>query len=183
MNNNAQIAARLRGAREAAVLSVDETARALQLSSATYADYEAGRQDIPMGLLPGLARLFGMEASALLTGGDAHARVFSITRKGKGAVVERRQAYHYEHLAPGFLRPAMEPFVVTVAPTPGATFQLNSHAGQEFDLVLQGRLELRIDGQTLVLDPGDSIYFDATRPHGMRALDGTTVKFLAIVTA
>jgi hypothetical protein len=33
----------------------------------------------------------------------------------------------------------------------------------------------------LVLFEGDSIYFDATKPHGMKALNGKEVKFLAII--
>jgi DNA-binding protein len=53
--------------------------------------------------------------------------------------------------------------------------------GQEFDMVWEGRLELTIGGKKLILEPGDSIYFDANQPHGMRALDGKAVRFLAII--
>ena len=34
---------------------------------------------------------------------------------------------------------------------------------------------------SFVLNPGDSIYFNATQPHCMRALDNAPVKFLAII--
>ena len=182
-NTRAEIAQRLQGARDAAGLSIEATAQALNLEPDRYAAFESGAGDLPMGLLPELARLFGAEASAILTGGDAHARVFSITRKGHGAVVARQKAYHYENLAAGFSRPGMEPFMVTVDPKPDEAFHLNSHAGQEFDLVVHGRLALMIDGHTVELDPGDSIYFDASRPHGMRALDGKPAKFLAVIAA
>ena len=30
---------------------------------------------------------------------------------------------------------------------------------------------LQIDGKDIILNEGDSIYFDASRPHGMKALD------------
>jgi mannose-6-phosphate isomerase-like protein (cupin superfamily) len=181
-NNRTEIAQRLRGARDAAGISAAETARALNLTASLYEAYESGDRDIPMGALPQFAALFGMDAAAILTGGDSHAKAFSVTRKGKGAIVERQKAYHYENLASGFSRARMEPYIVTVVPRPGESFHLNSHAGQEFNRVMHGQLELMIDGKTLVLKAGDSIYFDSSLPHGMRAMNDKPVKFLAIIT-
>jgi quercetin dioxygenase-like cupin family protein len=40
---------------------------------------------------------------------------------------------------------------------------------------------LRIGDKDLVLSTGDSIYFDSSVPHGMKALDGEAVQFLAII--
>ena len=75
----------------------------------------------------------------------------------------------------------MEPFIVTVA-VPQET-HLNAHPGQEFNYVLSGRLRLTIRENTLLLEPGDSIYFNATVPHGMRADGSEPVTFLAMITA
>jgi quercetin dioxygenase-like cupin family protein len=58
---------------------------------------------------------------------------------------------------------------------------LNTHSGQEFNLVLEGALQLRIAGNDIVLNEGDSIYFDATKPHGMKALNGNNARFLAVI--
>ena len=41
--------------------------------------------------------------------------------------------------------------------------------------------EIVIDGKELVLEQGDSIYFDATKKHGMQALNNSNAKFLAII--
>ena len=57
----------------------------------------------------------------------------------------------------------------------------NSHDGQEFNIVIEGSLELTIGKKVLVLNEGDSIYFDASQPHCMRALDGKPVRFLAVI--
>ena len=74
-----------------------------------------------------------------------------------------------------------DPFMVTVEPSaPEAPFTLNTHPGQEFNLVLEGSMHLRIGEKELVLNEGDSIIFDSTRPHGMKAID-RQVKFLAII--
>ena len=40
---------------------------------------------------------------------------------------------------------------------------------------------LCVGGKELILEAGDSIYFDSALPHGMKALDGKPVRFLAII--
>ena len=180
-DNRREIAARLRGAREASGLAIEAAAEALKLEAPAYAAFESGARDLPMGLLPQIAALFGVESSAILTGGDTHARVFSVTRRGKGAVVARRQAYHYENLAAGFTGPRMEPFLVTVDPKPGEPFHLNTHAGQEFNYLLEGAMRVKVQDNEVELAVGDSVIFDATKPDGMKAVGGPA-KFIAIIT-
>ena len=38
-----------------------------------------------------------------------------------------------------------------------------------------------VDGKEIILNQGDSIYFNSKLPHGMKALDGKTVRFLAVI--
>ena len=77
----------------------------------------------------------------------------------------------------------MAPFMVTVEPAEEKKpLTLNTHEGQEFNFVIEGTLEITVAGKTNVLNPGDSIMFDAKRPHGLRALDGKKVKLLAIIS-
>ena len=45
----------------------------------------------------------------------------------------------------------------------------------------KGIMLLGINGKELILNPGDSLYFDSSIPHGMMALDDKTVKFLAVI--
>ena len=42
-------------------------------------------------------------------------------------------------------------------------------------------MEITIGNKVMELGPGDSIFFDASQPHCMRALDGRPVKFLVVV--
>ena len=107
---------------------------------------------------------------------------YFITRAGAGVSVERRKAYKYEALASGFRDRKADPFIVTVEPSPAdAPMHLNSHEGQEMNYVLEGRLLLSLNGKELTLNVGDSLYFDSSLPHGMKALDGKPVRFLAII--
>ena len=47
--------------------------------------------------------------------------------------------------------------------------------------MIEGSMKIVIDGKELVLEQGDSIYFDATKKHGMQALNNSDAKFLAII--
>ena len=107
---------------------------------------------------------------------------YFVTRKGKGITVERVKAYKYQSLAAGFSKRKADPFLVTVHPKEeDEPMFLNSHPGQEFNMVLSGRLLLSINGKELILEEGDSIYFNSELPHGMKALDGEKVCFLAMI--
>ena len=46
-------------------------------------------------------------------------------------------------------------------------------------MVLEGTMDLYINGKTITLSEGDSIYFDSSKPHGMLAKGDKPVKFLA----
>jgi transcriptional regulator with XRE-family HTH domain len=44
------------------------------------------------------------------------------------------------------------------------------HAGEEAGVVVAGRVELTVDKEVRVLEPGDGYYFESTRPHRFRNL-------------
>lgn len=175
-----QIAERIRGLRDVLNLSITEAAQKSQVSEAEFSRYESGTSDIPLSFICQLAQAFGVEVSTLMSGTEPHMSVYFVTRKGTGNSVERTKAYKYLSLAHGFMQAKMAPFEVIVEPN-DLPVTLNTHAGQEFNLVLEGVLQIHIAGNELVLNEGDSIYFDATKPHGMKAIGGGKVRFLAII--
>ena len=183
MSNEIQnIALRLRGMREAAELTAKAVADATGVTEAQYADYEAGRVDAPMSYLAQLAKLYRVNTTVFLTGSDARASLYHVTRAGQGPVIERRKAYHYEAIGAGFDGKKMEPFMVRVEPC-DKPLKENTHPGQELNIVMQGRMLIRVAGHDVELATGDSIYFDATQPHGMKALDNQPAQFLAVINA
>ena len=135
-----------------------------------------------MNVLQTISRHYGISLDVLMFGEEPKMNAYFITRAGAGVSVERRKAYKYEALASGFRDRKADPFIVTVEPAPtDAPMHLNSHEGQEMNYVLEGRLLLSLNGKELVLNVGDSLYFDSSLPHGMKALDGRPVRFLAII--
>ncbi|MFC3607981.1 cupin domain-containing protein [Stutzerimonas tarimensis] len=43
-----------------------------------------------------------------------------------------------------------------------------THEGEEAGVLVEGRLELTVNGQTYLLERGDSYYFESSRPHRFR---------------
>ena len=157
-----QIAERLRGLRDAMELSTAEVARDCGID------------------LQQIARHYGIALDALMFGEEPKMSTYFVTRAGCGVSVERTKVYKYQALAAGFRDRKADPFIVTVEPG-DRPMHYNTHDGQEFNLVMEGRLLLSVGGKELTLNPGDSIYFNSKLPHGMKALDGRTVRFLAII--
>lgn len=177
-----QIGERVRGLRDALDLSIEEMAADCQLDLKQYQQIESGESDVSVSTLQRIAHRFDIPLDVLMFGEEPKMSSYFLTRKGTGISVERTKAYKYESLASGFRNRKADPFIVTVEPKPDDTpMYYNTHSGQEFNLVIEGRLLLSINGKELVLNPGDSLYFNSSLPHGMKALDGKTVKFLAIV--
>ncbi|MDR1718863.1 MAG: cupin domain-containing protein [Dysgonamonadaceae bacterium] len=177
-----QIAERLKGLRDSLDLSYEEMADRCGKDPYEIELYESGDADIPMSYLFDVAQHLKIDTSTLLSGDEPKMSAYFVTRKGKGVSVERTKAYKYQALAAGFSKCKANPFMVTVHPKPDdePVYQ-NTHDGQEYNYVISGRMLLQINGKDIVLEEGDSIYFDALQPHGMKALDGQTVQFLAII--
>lgn len=177
-----QIAERLRGLRDVLELTPEEVAESCQMTVEDYLGMESGNQDFSVSALQQIARKYGVSLDVLMFDEEPKLNSYFLTRKGAGMSVERTKAYKYESLAFGFRRRMADPFIVTIEPKPeGTPMHLNSHDGQEFNMVIEGRLLLNVDGKEIILEEGDSLYFDSAKPHGMQALDGKTVKFLAII--
>lgn len=177
-----QIAERLAGLRDALELTPEEVAQVCMISPEAYLKLESGTVDISVSILHRISQAYGVELTTLMFGDEPKMSTYFITRKGKGTAVERTKAYKYQSLAAGFAGRKADPFMVTVHPKPEEEpIYLNSHPGQEYNLVLRGRMLLQINNKDLILEEGDSIYFNSELPHGMKALDGEKVVFLAII--
>ena len=177
-----QIGERLRGLRDVLDVTVEEVASLCGISVEQYEQMESGEGELSVANLQKIAKHYGVALDVLMFGEEPHMSSYFLTRKGQGMSVERRKAYKYQSLASGFRGRKADPFMVYVEPKPeDAPMERNSHEGQEFNMVTEGSMELVVGKKTLVLNEGDSIYFDATQPHGMRALNGKPVRFLAII--
>ena len=175
-----QIGERLRGLRDVLDIPADEGAETIGVSVEKYEKIEQGEADITISNLMKIAKKYGISTEELIFAETPHMKSYFVVRNGQGVSIERTKAYKYQSLVSGFVGHKADVFIVTVEPKPEAhVVYKNSHPGQEFNLVLEGKMELYIAGKTIVLEEGDSIYFDSTKPHGMLAVGNKAVKFLA----
>ena len=79
--------------------------------------------------------------------------------------------YDYVSLADGKFGKKMEPFLFTF-PSEIDKYVFFEHEGEEFLFVLSGKVEWQAGGSKLILETGDSIYFNARLPHRGRSLGG-----------
>lgn len=181
-NQIRQIAARIRELREIYGVTLESLAKEFGIAKEQYEKYESGEVDIPVSFLYKFAGKFNVELTAILTGDNPKLQTYSLVRKGKGVSVERRKEYKYRSLAYNFINKKSEPFLVTVEPNSEDTpISYNVHPGQEFNYLLEGELQIFIDGHELILKEGDSLFFDSNIKHGMKALGNKPAKFLAII--
>ncbi len=177
-----QIGERIKGLREALDLTPEEMAHRLESETSDYLLFETGQTDISLSFLQRIEREFNVDLATLMFGTEPKMNSYFITRKDRGVSVERVSAYKYQSLTAGFTNNVAEVFVVTVEPeTEEKEYNKSIHAGQEFNMILEGSMSMTINDKELELHEGDSIYFDSSLPHGMKALHNRPVKFLAVI--
>lgn len=133
-------------------------------------------------------------ASAL---GVAIGHFFQEPEKDTGLVVVRKSdrygvakgphishiGYQYEPLAYAKVDKSMEPFIVHMEQRQAEDIVFNNHRGEEFLYVIEGRLEFHRGESIIILNEGDSIYFDSIIPHGYRGIDGPAKTLVVIFKA
>ena len=175
-----EIAARIRELREACGYTQEEMAAFVKTAPDTYAGYEQSGENVPISVIYEIANRCGVDFTEIITGVRAKLDTYHIVRRGEGRSVSRYPGYRFEDLAFRYNKKIMLPLLVTLEPSdePAA---LVTHAGQEFNLVLEGSIAVTFDDKELVLVAGDSIYFNPTHPHGQKCVGTVKARFLTVI--
>jgi acetyl-CoA synthetase len=179
-----QIARRIREMRGIIGISVDDMAEKTELTVEQYRKYESGTIDLPFTFIHKCAGAFGIGITDILEGESAHLSGYTVTRKGQGILTSKEEGIEIQKLAPLFRDKIAKPYWATYEYSEALQNQpihTTTHTGQEFDLVLSGKLKVQVGTRTEILEEGDSIYYNSSIPHGMIALGGQTCNFLAVV--
>lgn len=182
----AEVAERIRELREIVGYTTEEMAKRTEVTTEQYERYEAGKVDLPFTFIHKCSLALQVELNDLLEGYSAKLTSYSVTRKGRGQMTASEDGITIQNLAPMFRKKLAEPYWVQYkysADLQNRPIHTTTHAGQEFDLVLQGTLKVQVGDHTEILHEGDSIYYKSSTPHGMIAVDGSDCLFLAVVMA
>ncbi len=174
-----EIAARVKELREVCDYSQEQLATELGLDPAAYAGYEENG-DFPISVLYEIANKFNVDFNEIITGEPSRIDTYQVVRRGKGKSISRFPGYRFKDLAFRYADKIMQPLLVTLEPTDEPA-KLVTHAGQEFNLVLKGSIAVVFEDQEIILNEGDSIYFNPTYPHGQRCVGDTKARFLTMI--
>jgi len=182
--NITEVVNRIRALREDLELTTEDMAQATGRSVEEYEAQESGAHDLSFTFLYKCANRLGVDVIELLTGESPHLTGYSLVQRGEGLHIRRRAGFEYLHQAPFFRDKLCEPFVVTapyLEEEQGAPIHLSQHAGQELDYIISGQLRFAYEDHLEDLGPGDTLYYDSSRGHGMIAIGGEPCVFLAVV--
>lgn len=179
-----EIAERIQGLRLLLDITPVEMANSTGVSLENYLKLENGELDFTFTFIYKCAEIFKVDMVDILKGSSPRLSSYSITRRGDGLPITRREGFSYLHMAPLFKNKLAEPFYVKAgysADEQDAEIALNSHAGQEINYVVKGQLKIRIEDNYEILSEGDLIYYDSGKGHGMIATGGQDCEFMAII--
>lgn len=179
-----EMASRIKELREIEGLSVEIMANKTDVSIEEYLDCESGKKDLNFAFIYRCALAFNVDVTDIIEGHSPKLKSFVITRANKGQIIEQAHGMTYFSLASAFKNKIAEPLYVHSLYNPDAQkkeIELTTHSGQEFDIIIDGHLKVKVGQHSEVLGPGDTIYYDSSTPHGMIAVDGKDCLFYAIV--
>lgn len=179
-----EVAARIKEMRQIEGISVETMAKLTDVTREQYMECEEGTRDLSFAFIYRCALAFKVGVTDIIEGESANLKSFTVTRRGEGQKIDQAHGMVYHSLAANFKNRVSEPLYVNCIYDENAErrdIDLTTHAGQELDIVLKGQLKVQIGAHSVILNAGDTVYFDSSTPHGMIAVGGEDCEFYAIV--
>ena len=175
----------VRGQRLRQGLTLQELSLASGVSTAMLSRIERGQVTASISTLDAIARALQVPLANLFAD-TAERSEISFVKAGGGVEVRRfgsRYGHAYKLIGKLTLpHLSFEPYLITIE-RDGAGAPLFQHPGAEFIQVVEGAMRYRCGPETFDLEPGDSLSFDATAPHGPVEILTERVSFLTLIAA
>ena len=179
-----EMAGRIRALREIEGLEPAQMAAKTGVSVDEYIRCESGEGDLNFAFIYRCALALNVNVTEIIEGYAPKLRSYTVTRAGAGQEIANAHGMTYYNMAYAFQNRIAEPLYVRSTYSEEAQhrdIELTTHAGQELDIVVEGKLMVQVGEHTEVLSAGDTIYYDSDTPHGMIAVGGQDCVFYAIV--
>ena len=179
-----EMAGRIRALREIEGLEPAQMAAKTGISTEEYVRCESGESDLNFAFIYRCALALNVNVTEIIEGYSPKLKSYTVTRAGAGQEIAKAHGMVYYNMAYAFQNRIAEPLFVRSAYSEEAQhrdIELTTHAGQELDIVIEGKLMVQVGEHTEVLNAGDTIYYDSDTPHGMIAVGGKDCVFYAIV--
>ncbi|MDL2300501.1 cupin domain-containing protein [Clostridiaceae bacterium OttesenSCG-928-D20] len=178
MGINDDIGRRISELRDICGFTMKEMAEATGVDMKTYIGYERSGEDIPIGVIFRIANKCNIDFTEIITGNSAKLDTYQVVRRGEGMEISRNEDYTYRDQAFLFGSKIMAPTMVTLR---SKTPELNTHEGHEFDYIVSGSMHLFVEDKEMILNAGDTVYLNASIPHGFCVEGDEPCVFLAVI--
>jgi len=163
-----RVGAEIRGLRKARNLTLIKLAGASGLSVGYLSMVEREQAMPSIRSLLSIAHALGVTIGWFFEADTArpHERGL-VVRRARRRRIDYSAGIVDELLSPS-LKGELELVLCRLAPGASSGEEPYTHAGEEAGVIVRGRLELWVEGQTVLLETGDSFGFESTRPHRYR---------------
>ncbi len=171
--SKAKVGQRIKSFREKQEISLKEFSKRTGLGEDFLKAVEEKEKNPSLGPLLKIARALGVRLGTFLD--DQVSKDPLIVKLGEReeefsmhSDKENTASMKYFSLAKGKSDRHMEPFFIEIQPEDDAP-KMTSHEGEEFIIVVSGKLKVAYGKEESVLEAGDSVYFNSVVPHYVAA--------------
>jgi quercetin dioxygenase-like cupin family protein len=161
-----------------------ELGRHTGLSAALLSKVERGRLFPTLPTLLRIALVFGVGLEFFIADDSKRHAVAIVRRRERQRFPERSGgkdvSFFFESLDFTAVERRLNAYYAEFESVPAGKARPHQHAGVEFLHVLKGQLALRVMDDDHLLETGDSIYFNATRPHSYRKIGARPCSALVV---
>lgn len=180
------IGAKIKALRTAKRKTLQEVANETGFSPALISQVENNNVSPPIATLSKIAKVLGVRVGHFFRDEGPEAE-YEVLRSADRPVVTRvisstggSHGYIYHALTYKKRDKLMEPFILYVDPATEDDSQY-SHEGEEFLFVMEGEAELLLGDERVLLQEGDSVYFESMSKHRLLPHGGKGAKVLAVL--
>jgi transcriptional regulator with XRE-family HTH domain len=169
----------LRNLRTEQELSIRNLAEMSGLNANTLSLIENGKSSPSVSTLQQVANALNVPITAFFTSDPPKSNI-SFQKAGQRPLVAFNRGT-LEDLGAGLTLNGGQPFIVNLEPKAGSGPTPIVHTGHEFVYCLEGHLSYQIEGNKYLLDPGDSLLFEAHLPHSWKNIGDTSLRSLLLL--
>lgn len=180
------IGAKIKELRRAKKMTLQDVANETGFSTALISQIENNNVSPPIATLSKIAHFFDVKIGHFFTESEEECP-YEVLRSSERTAIPKvvsqdgtNHGYFFESLSVRKQNKKMDPFLLTLN-TKVTNTDTYSHNGEEFLFVMHGSAELLLDERRIVLNAGDSVYFDANLKHRLISAGSDEVKVLAVV--
>lgn len=181
-----KLGARVRKFREERNLSVEELAQAASVGVDMITSLENDNVYPSLAPLQKIARAMNIRLGTFMD--DVEVNDPLIVRKADQATdlamqksKGKKAAFIYHSLGKGKHDRNMEPFFIEISAEPEEDRTFSAHQGEEFIVVMKGKILIKYGQKEIILEAGDSAYYNSAVPHYVGAVGDEPAEIYAVI--